>query len=514
MIIKKIMMGLLIMLLFGLSTSSFFLNDYLTKVITKNEHTASQLSFAIEVDNFAALNFAWKNSLLHSEQWLNYGKEVAKTQGEAAYQLAVYYQTKTEPKPKKAIFWYENAIRLQYPKAAVALAQYYFQHDKLTTATQIITAISIEALADLTVSAIALKINIAINLGEVATVNKLIVQYADLLKNSEVGQLLLADIHRYHVLFNVVPPSEINLLPLSCNNSIQLFATSLKHLKHLERIIVDFKEQTLSNNVCFTPVRYIPINELDCNNDPHRAITCNEMRWELRAKIINTRYAGVMLPEGGANVHLGMLYFDAQDSVDVFAHEISHLLGFVDEYALTPEHNICQQVQKEVFSQNISVLSNRYQGNRKAVRVDVLRQLAWAKYIKDSTPILQAVSENTGEKIWQLGTPEEFAHEVGVFYAKSCDKSLNSSKNNFSAFKGVSQRTKLQYFALSFPQVYKKLLHENITEYRMPSFRYNIALAYLHQGGTNNEFTERARYWMKQAKDWSNAVERGQNKGR
>ena len=41
MIIKKIMMGLSIMLLIGLSTSSFFLNDYLTKVIIKNEHTAS-----------------------------------------------------------------------------------------------------------------------------------------------------------------------------------------------------------------------------------------------------------------------------------------------------------------------------------------------------------------------------------------------------------------------------------------------------------------------------------------
>ena len=126
-------------------------------------------------------------------------------------------------------------------------------------------------------------------------------------------------------------------------------------------------------------VRYIPINELDCNNDPQKAITCNEVQWELRAKTINTRYVGLMLPEGGANVHLGMLYFDAQDSVDVFAHEISHLLGFVDEYALTPEHSICQQPQKEIFSQNISVLKNRYQGNRKEVRVKVLKQLAWAE---------------------------------------------------------------------------------------------------------------------------------------
>ena len=512
MIIKNIMMGLSIMLLSSLSTSSFFLNDYLTKVIIKNEHTASQLSFAIENDNFAAFNFAWKNSLLHSVQWLDYGKEVAKTQGEAAYQLAVYYQNKTEPEPKKVIFWYKNAIRLKYTHASIALGQYYFQHDKLTETAQIIAALPIENLAGLKVSAIALKINIAINLGDVATVNKLIDQYANLLQNSEAGQLLLADVQRYHVLFSPESTRNINLLPPSCNNSIQLFATNLKHLKRLEIIIKGFKEQTLSNNVCFTPIRYIPINELDCNNDPQKAIACNEVQWELRAKTINARYVGLMLPEGGANVHLGMLYFDAQDSVDVFAHEISHLLGFVDEYALTPEHSICQQPQQEIFSQNISVLKNRYLGNRKEVRVKVLKQLAWGKYINDNTPILQEVVGVTGEQLWQLGTPEEFSHQIGVFHAKTCDNSLSSSNNNFSAFKGASQRTKLQYFALTFPDVYKKLLHENITEYRMPSFHYNIALAYFHQAVTNNRFIEQAHYWMKEAEKWENKIEKNKSK--
>jgi len=507
MIIKKIMMGLLIMLLSGLSTSSFFLNDYLTKIIIKNEHTESQLNFAIAHNNFSALNFMWKNAILHSEQWLYYGKEVAKTQGEAAYQLAVYYQTKPDPEPKKMIFWYENAIRLQYSKASIALAQYYFQRDKLAMATQIITLVPIEELTNLKVSAIVLKINIAINLGNVAIVNKLIEQYMALLQKTEAGQLLLADIYRYQVLFSVSPTSHVKILSPSCDNSIQLFATNLKHLKRLEKIITTFKEQSLSHAVCFTPIRYIPINELDCNNNSKRAITCNEIQWELTAKTVNTRYVGLMLPKGGANVHLGMLYFDAQDSVDVFAHEISHLLGFVDEYALTPKHSICQQPQQEIFSQNISVLKNRYQGDRKAVRVKVLKQLAWGEYINDNTPILQEVVGVTGEELWQLGTPKEFSHQIGVFHAKTCDNSL-ASYNNFSAFKSVSQRTKLQYFALNFPEIYRKLLQEKLMEYRMPSFHYNIALAYFNQSATNNKFIEQAHYWMEKAKIWSDNVEK------
>jgi len=44
---KLIIMSLSIFLLTGISTSSFFLNKYLTQVILKKEHSVSQLSFAI-----------------------------------------------------------------------------------------------------------------------------------------------------------------------------------------------------------------------------------------------------------------------------------------------------------------------------------------------------------------------------------------------------------------------------------------------------------------------------------
>lgn len=491
-------MSLLIFLLTGLSTSSFFLSKYLTNTITKNEHSEAQLNFAIEQKNLAVLNFALKKTSFHSEQWLKLAKILAKTQGEAAYQLAAYYQNT----PKKVVFWYKSASRLGYHQASIALAQHYFQQDKLIKAAKILSVLPSNISEEVKVAAIVLKVNIAINQGRIADVKAIINKYAQLLKTTEAGRWQLAEVEKYQVQFSESNITKSKQLALRCDNSIQLFATNLKHLKQVENIIVDFKKQALNNSVCFSPVRYIPINTLDCSNDQNTAIRCDELNWHLWANTIHTRYVGIMLPKGGANVHLGMLYFDAQDSVDVVAHEISHLLGFVDEYPLVAEHVKCQAPQKTLFSQNIAVLKNSYQGNQKDIRAKVLKQLPWSKYIKNSTPILQSVRELGGKSYWQLGTPEEYKNETGLFKAQTCNNSNDQLIDDFSAFKGVSHRTKLQYFALKFPQLYTVLLQDNSTQYRMPSFHYNIALAYFQQTSFQQRSTEQANYWLEQAASW------------
>ena len=499
---KLIIMSLSIFLLTGISTSSFFLNKYLTQVILKKEHSVSQLSFAINHNNLAALSLAWDESTLHSAQWLTLGKKLAKTQGDAAYQLARYYQNKD--KPQRAIFWYKNAIRLQSKSASIALAQYYFEHDKLTDAASTIAILPIDKSNELIVKAITLKINIAISQGNTTDIEQLTTHYDELLQKTSVGRLLLNDIEKYQIQFNESELVNVNQPIVNCDNSIQLFATRLNDLKNLEKTIVNFKEQTISQFVCFTPVRYMPINALNCSNDPMIAITCDELAIQSWAKTINTRFVGLMLPKGGANVHLGMLYFDAKDTVDVFAHEISHLLGFVDEYPLNAEHLKCQAPQKATFSQNVSILKKRYQGNRKDIRAKVLKQLAWSDNIKKSTPILQRVSGVVGNQLWQLGTPKEFSDNVGVFEAQTCNITNDRLNKGFSAFKGVSERTKLQYFALSFPELYTKLLQSNSAQYRMPSFHYNIALAYFHKGKS----IEQSQNWIKQAERWESDLER------
>jgi hypothetical protein len=496
---KLIIMSLLVFLLTGLSTSSFFLNKYLTESINKNTHSTEQLNFALEQENLAALRLAWQQAQFHSEQWLVLAKKLAKTQGEVAYQLAVYYQKN----PIKSIFWYKRAIRLDYLEASIALAKLYFQQENLGKATKVLSAMPRKLSQTLDVKANLLKVNIAIHQGRVNDVKKLVDKYYQRLQKTAAGRLLLNDIKKYQLLTNEKQNSVLHSTMMNCDNSIQLFATNLKHLKYLETLISNFKSQALNHAVCFSTVRYIPINALDCNGEQNIAIRCNELSWQPWASSINSRYVGFMLPKGGANVHLGVLYFDTQDSVDVVAHEISHLLGFIDEYPLIPEHVKCQASQFEPFSQNISILKKRYQGERNAVRNRVLKQLAWAKQIKQSTPILQPVLSLNDMTYWQLGTPEEFKDQVGLFNAKTCDNSASQDKNSFAAFKPVFHRTKLQYFALNFPQLYSVLLQVNPKQYLMPSFHYNFALAYFQQDNI-----EQANYWLEQAANWESDLKR------
>ena len=519
-------MSLFIFLLSGLSASSFFLDDYLTNLIAKNKHSQAQLSFAIEHENLMALNHALNSSEFHSEQWLSLAKVLAKTQGEAAYQLALYYKAS----PQKMIFWFKSASRLGFHQATLALAQHFFDQNDFASAEKILLSFSANNLSintklhtRLQTKLLILKLNLAISQGQVGYIENSLLHDTQLLKETVEGRVLLNDIKKYQIGKLTNEALDTSKMIQQCENSIQLFATSLSHLKKLEGIIADFNTQPLSRAVCFASVRYMPVHALDCTKRQQAAIRCDESLWAPYANSIQTRYVGVMLPQGGANVHFGMLYFDSQDTVDVVAHEISHLLGFVDEYPLQAEHNTCQVTQTKSFSQNIAVLENTYYGDRRTIRSKILKQLAWGKYIKDNTPILQSVTASNGKRNWQLGTPEEFNNEVGVFNAQTCKKTNAKMREDFSAYKGLAQRTQLQYFSLSFPPLYSLLLKENTTHYRMPSFHYNIALAYFQQSAIGNNVSEDvalqriaqhkkniklANYWLEQSARWESERDR------
>lgn len=551
-------MSLCLFLITGLSTSSFFLPEYLTKLIIKNEHNEFQLNFAIAQKNIAALNFALKHTKFHSELWLTLAKALAKTQGDVAYQLALYYQ-KT---PTKNVFWLKHASTLGYHQATLALAQHYFELNEIIKASEIVATIptiipttvsttfskatSANTLAntsanstvkesrgnsastlELAISKQILITELAITQGKTVLVENSIKEHAALLKTTPAGAQLLNEIETYQIIANK-KNVESNKLSSLCENSIQLFATSLTHLKQVEQIIEDFKYQPLNNAICFAPVRYMPIDTLECIQEQDTAIRCDESKWAFFADTIESRYVGIMLPKGGANVHLGMLYFDAQDTVDVVAHEVTHLLGFVDEYPLRVEHITCKAIQKEPFSQNIAVLKNIYQGEQQTIRAHVLAQLPWSKYIKKSTPILHSVTDLKGTIHWQLGTPKEFQNEIGLFNAQTCDNSNMSKSSDFNAYKGVYQQTQLQYFSLSFPPLYSLLLKGNYTHYRTPSFHYNIALAYfqktlisknfsnqlsveplaLRQSTLDKKNIEQANYWLEKAAKWEKTPDR------
>lgn len=508
-----IRMGLLACLLMLLSSSSFFLTHYLTKKITADEHSEAQLSFALKQNNETALLYAWQQSKKHSNSWLLLAKRLAKTQGQAAHQLATFYlETKSIT---QAITWYQQAIRLEFQPAFVALAQYYFDHNNFASADDVLVQLAKiaprVAHEPSILAAQILKIHLAVNRGDINMVKQNIAGFTKQLKNNKQGRLLLNNIDKYQML-NV---SDNNKQVPACANSIQFFATRFAHLQHLEQLIKDFDNHALRQAVCFSPVRYIAIDALACRTEAAQAIQCNEQNWQNIADSINTRFVGLLLPEGGANVHLGALYIDVNDNIDVFVHEISHLLGFIDEYPLVKNHEACKAVQQQAFSKNIAVLANRYQGSQDEIRARVLRQLAWGKQIKESTPILQLVAGQSSltPQQWRLGTPKQFADDVGVFDAQTCDNTVNNStvsdnlasKSRYRAYKPLAKPSKMQYFSFDFPQEYLSSLQEKPLRFLMPSFHYNIALAHFQQGSF-----EQANFWLKRSALWES--ERGRRR--
>lgn len=94
-----------------------------------------------------------------------------------------------------------------------------------------------------------------------------------------------------------------------------------------------------------------------------------------------------------------------------------------------------------------------------------MTQVPWRHLIKDTTPILSRHKNG-----WKLQSPPEYQHEVGIFSAKSCDKS-----NQIQAFKPLAQRTKLQYFELMLPTTYIDILLMAPKKFLMPSYHYNIS---------------------------------------
>lgn len=520
-------MSLLMFLLTGLSTSSFFLSDYLTFLIKNNAHTAAQLNFAIAHENKAALLYSLQQEKEGNKEWQKLAKKVAENDGGIAYKLADFYLEQT-PYSKKVLnkklistkasypetlinikqakLWYQQAIRLNHDKAPISLAELNFQQGNIIEAQKLLSTFQVKALSmnqpnDVPLGAIKLITKIAINRGNIELAKVFVAKYKSLFQADELGVLLLREIDKYQI-FGEAEKVNIQVARenFTCANSIQLFATNLLHLAQAEQLVRKFEQKPLGDLVCFSPVRYLPFTSLSCFTGQKAPIQCDESKFDEVADSVTARFMGIMLPEGGANVHLGILYFDAQDSVDVVEHEVSHLLGFVDEYPLVKGHVKCQNNQEEVFAQNIAVLPTSYQGKRSVIREKVLKQLAWVKQIKHTTPILHSDDTSSPENtVWQLGTPARFEQEVGLFRAETCDNNSSERVSSFTAFKPLSRSTKLQYDQLSFPKEYLALLDKDSSQLLMPSFHYNIALAYYRK---NN--MAKANDWLEQAANWEN----------
>lgn len=390
-----------------------------------------------------------------SSLWLRTAHKHASKNVFIADELATYYQNKKDF--PQSVLWYQQAIRLGSDKAVISLAQLYFVNKEYYLAQQLLRNQPMSEGSQL------LLMKIAVQLGD----TNYIEQNYLALKNFHYGQVLLRKLARYHII-----PS-LNVDSAQCDNSIQFIATNFNDLTKADTLITTFSGHKLSPYFCFNPPIYKPITALDCNisnDNTDSAIECNESIWS-QNEITDTRYLIVLVPQGGANVHNGIMYLASDDGFDVFVHELTHFLGFIDEYALAKEHGACLENQKVPWSHNIATLPSFYRGEHGAVRAQVLAQIPWREHIKDTTPILTKTLQG-----WALGTANSYKHEVGVFKSDTCNK------GDVQAFKPVSVRTKLTYNEVIFPKEYLDFMVRSPDEYRMPSYHFNVAHALRLEG--------------------------------
>lgn len=444
------MMGFLV----TIPSGSFLLSQYITDKIISNDISDAEVTYGVKLGLKEAINYRFSKIDEQSKEWFHLAKTLAKTNKNIAFKLAVIYHI--EGDIPQTIHWYKQAVYLKHSKAEQELIDLYISEREFEQAKKLLLPLKTNK------GFLNQLIELAVTLGD----NKLIEELIPTIE-AQPNNKLLSELKRYQVR-----AFDHNIESTLCHNSIQFFATSLKHLNKLDKLIVGIKQHPLSYYFCFNTPRYIPQQQLDCSFDIDKAIRCNDVVWSRFKPEISARFIGLMLGKGGANVDNGIMYLDAFDDEKVFIHELSHLLGFVDEYALSKNHKVCQNVQESMFSHNISILKPYYEGSREEVLGILAKQVSWFKRIDNKIPLLERV----GNK-WKVGTPTSYSFKrdrenetsIGLFKAETCQN------NKVVAFKPTKDKTNLRYYEESFIEAYLAFLKAKPKSFLMPSYHYNIA---------------------------------------
>lgn len=445
-----------------MSISSFFWLNSLVKAIEHGHASHSQISH-ISQFGLRPMLYQQLNTLTeHDHKWLNIAKVLAKEDGEVALKLAKYYlaiKVQSKATKKNAKLWLSQAVRLNNPQARLMVAKIYIEEKKFSKAVKVLQPIKNQF------SALKLLIEVSIYNGEKESTASYIqaLKSLNLLGKNEELKAFNQKLDEYGITKSLTTK-----YTTKCLATIAPFATNLKNLSALEKLITSPKIALFQPYICFSPVKYISEVELDCYHDESEAIRCDESIWQHNEDLISqkSRFLAVLVDKGGANVNSGILYIDSHDNEEVFIHELAHLLGFIDEYPLPKNHIRCLNVQNSMFSHNISVLPRFYQGTKNTVRKEILKQLPWKKYILDSTLLI-----NKTAKGWELGTTGESENTVGVFIAETCNE------KDFVAVKPLNQRTAMRYFEEDFPNFYMQLLADEPSSFLMSSYQHNVTTA-------------------------------------
>lgn len=90
-------------------------------------------------------------------------------------------------------------------------------------------------------------------------------------------------------------------------------------------------------SVCFLAEQRINSTELQCSYQPEQRIECLYQVLMPLVAMASFNQLLVVAGEGKANYNNGIVQLAETSSFEVFRHEFAHILGFIDEYSLSPQ---------------------------------------------------------------------------------------------------------------------------------------------------------------------------------
>jgi tetratricopeptide (TPR) repeat protein len=485
---RMIFLSLLVLL----PSSSFSIYQYIDTRITNGNATPFEVEFAALALRSRALKYQVDNVEVGSPQWLTAINSLARKDIDSAYMLSQFYRFNNKD---LYYYWLNVAAGGIHVRALSELATDYYHKGEYR---QVLKILNDYKKPDDVLKSIYFKSLLA--LGETKNIQDILQSISD----KHLREDLSAALFKYQVfptktkLDLIVPKIKDKRYPETkpsigpqCQKNITLVATNFEDLVSLDKTKVRLSAHPLSQYLCVGDVVYRSLPSLACTDEANRPIMCDESRWREYEGKIDSDYLGILLPKGGANTHYGIIYFDREDSFQVITHELSHLLGFVDEYQLSDSHTACQY-PLGAKGLNISLLSvafpkpiNESYGSPKQLelRSSIISQLAWGDSIDEKTPIMKNVGD-----MWVLGTPSAYQKSIGLFPSETCQLDMVKS------FKPMDRLTSLRHTDVATPKAYYSILESSRYDFSMPSYHYNVALS-LFRAGNEQE----AKKWLELA---------------
>lgn len=153
-----------------------------------------------------------------------------------------------------------------------------------------------------------------------------------------------------------VKPANNTVRPESCSLTLQPVASYQAGVRHWQNLQRQWQDDPQLNqlNVCFLPLVTVDSTALACTEYNQQRIQCNYMALNT---LVDSHYFSqlvVVAGKGVASYNNGIVQLPDNSSFELFRHEFMHILGFIDEYALSAAaaQEVCQS---EIIRPNLII---------------------------------------------------------------------------------------------------------------------------------------------------------------